>query len=120
MRRAARTLGATTPSIWPNLAAALTLFGIVRRTLSSSRLATRFGSGAGGLALAVAVLWLVHPLQTQAVTYIYQRRESLMGLFVLLTLYSFIRAQDAAVETYGTRRRSSVACWRQRARKWPP
>jgi tetratricopeptide (TPR) repeat protein len=48
------------------------------------------------LALAVAVLWVVHPLQTQSVTYIYQRYESLMGLFILLTLYSFIRAQTAA------------------------
>jgi protein O-mannosyl-transferase len=77
-----------------HLAAALALFGIVRRTLSSGRLAARFAPAAWGLALAVAVLWLVHPLQTQSVTYIYQRYESLMGLFVLLTLYSFIRAQD--------------------------
>jgi tetratricopeptide (TPR) repeat protein len=79
-----------------HLAAALVLFGIVRRTLSSGRLAARFGGAAWGLALAVALLWLVHPLQTQSVTYIYQRYESLMGLFFLLTLYGFIRAQDAS------------------------
>jgi protein O-mannosyl-transferase len=79
-----------------HLAAALALFAIVRRTLLSGRLATRFGPAAWGVALAVAVLWLVHPLQTQSVTYIYQRYESLMGLFILLTLYSFIRAQDAS------------------------
>jgi tetratricopeptide (TPR) repeat protein len=79
-----------------HLAAALVLFGIVRRTLSRGQLAARFGGAAWGLALAVALLWLVHPLQTQSVTYIYQRYESLMGLFLLLTLYGFIRAQDAS------------------------
>jgi Tfp pilus assembly protein PilF len=79
-----------------HLAAALTLFAIVRRTLSSGPLAVRYGRSATGLALAVAVLWAVHPLQTQAVTYIYQRMESLMGLFFLLTLYGFRRGADSA------------------------
>jgi protein O-mannosyl-transferase len=79
-----------------HLAAALVLFGIVRRSLLSGRRAARFATVARGLALAVAALWLVHPLQTQGVTYICQRFESLMGLFILLTLYSFIRAQDAS------------------------
>jgi tetratricopeptide (TPR) repeat protein len=47
------------------------------------------------LALAVALLWTLHPLQTEAVTYVIQRVESLMGLFYLLTLYSFIRAVES-------------------------
>ncbi|MEO7412532.1 MAG: hypothetical protein ABIZ81_04175, partial [Opitutaceae bacterium] len=38
------------------------------------------------------MLWLVHPLQTEAVTYVVQRTESLMGLHYLLTLYCFTRA----------------------------
>ncbi|MGA7723717.1 MAG: tetratricopeptide repeat protein, partial [Opitutaceae bacterium] len=42
-------------------------------------------------AFAAALLWAVHPLQTEAVTYVIQRAESLMGLFYLLTLYCFIR-----------------------------
>jgi tetratricopeptide (TPR) repeat protein len=50
---------------------------------------------ATSLALAVAVIWVVHPLQTEAVTYVSQRAESLMGLFYLLTLYCFIRSQDS-------------------------
>lgn len=44
-----------------------------------------------GLAFAISSLWLLHPLQTEAVTYISQRTESLMGLFYLLTLYLFAR-----------------------------
>jgi len=71
--------------------AGLTLFGVVRRTLLRPPLTARFGTAAMPLALAVAVIWLVHPIQTEAVTYISQRAESLMGLFYLLTLYGFIR-----------------------------
>ena len=51
------------------------------------------------LALAVAVLWTIHPLQTETVTYISERCESLMGLFYLLTLYCFIRGKDSENST---------------------
>ena len=43
------------------------------------------------LALAVATIWVVHPLLTEAVTYVVQRAESMVGLFYLLTLYCFVR-----------------------------
>jgi tetratricopeptide (TPR) repeat protein len=71
--------------------AGLALFGIIRRTLTG--LADRKGD-ATLTAFFVALLWLVHPLQTESVTYIVQRAESLMGLFYLLTLYCFIRGAD--------------------------
>lgn len=74
-----------------HILAALVLYGIVRRTLQSERLRERYGDVASGLALVVALLWMVHPLQTSSVTYIIQRAESLMGLFYLLTLYCAIR-----------------------------
>jgi hypothetical protein len=74
-----------------HILAGLTLFGIVRRTLLQPRLRERFGPPADGLALITAVLWTIHPLQTESVTYIIQRCESIMGLFYLLTLYCFIR-----------------------------
>ena len=63
-----------------HLAAALVLFGVVRRTLVSQRLQARFGAAAPWIGLVVALAWVVHPLQTSAVTYIVQRVESLMGL----------------------------------------
>jgi len=71
--------------------AALALLGIVRRTLAW--LPGRFPSGSDRVrfAFAVALLWAVHPLQTESVTYVAQRAESLMGLFYLMTLYCFIR-----------------------------
>jgi len=81
-----------------HILAGLTLFGIVRRTLrlrSGRALAQRSEAAATAIAFASALLWTLHPLQTEAVTYIVQRAESLMGLFFLLTLYCFIRAAGA-------------------------
>lgn len=75
--------------------AGLALFGLVRRTLQRPMLAERFGRDALPVASGVALLWLVHPLQTESVTYVIQRAESLMGLCYLLTLYFFVRAVDS-------------------------
>jgi tetratricopeptide (TPR) repeat protein len=72
--------------------AAVTLFGLARRTLL--RL-PRFAASAAPLAFAVAALWALHPLQTEAVTYVVQRVESLCGLCYLLTLYCFVRSVDS-------------------------
>ena len=90
-----------------HILAGLTLFGVVRRTLLQPSLLTRFGQAALSLALAVAVIWTIHPLQTEAVTYIAQRAESLMGLFYLLTVYCFIRGTES--ETPGIWYKLSVA-----------
>ncbi len=113
-----------------HLLTALTLYGIVRRTLPW---AERWEESAGGsdpalrrqgrlrtgfeapplveaslpvavspwvdasawVACASALVFVVHPLQTQSVTYLIQRCESMMGLFYLLTLYCVIRGADS-------------------------
>ena len=74
-----------------HIAAALLLFGILRRTFLTPLLRDRFGQAATLLALASALLWTIHPLQTESVTYIVQRAESLGGFFYLLTLYCAVR-----------------------------
>jgi len=74
-----------------HLLSALLLFGIIRRTFLPPPLSLRYGAVASGLALAAALIWEVHPLQTESVTYITQRCESLMGLFYLGMLYAIIR-----------------------------
>ena len=81
-------------------AAALTLFGIVRQTLRLPKLEPRFGAYATPFAWFVAALWALHPLQTESVTYIIQRAESLVGLCYLFTLYAFIRATQSASRTW--------------------
>jgi tetratricopeptide (TPR) repeat protein len=72
--------------------AALALFGLVRRTLLLPSMSERFGRASAALALAVALLWSLHPLQTESVAYIIQRAESIVGLFYLLTMYCFLRS----------------------------
>jgi len=74
---------------------ALLLFGILRRTFLMPSMRDRWGDVANSLAVVIALFWAVHPLQTESVTYIVQRAESLVGLFYLLTLYCFIRGIDS-------------------------
>lgn len=88
--------------------AALTLFGLVRRTLELPRFAGRFGDSAALTAFAISALWAFHPLQTVSVTYLSQRAESLMGLFYLLTFYCFIRSVPA--NSLGWKTASVAAC----------
>lgn len=82
-----------------HIAAGLVLFGLIRLTLSQLPPSTRVGrllsQQAVWIAWTIALLWLLHPLQTQAVTYIVQRLESLMGLAYLSTLYFFARGVRA-------------------------
>ncbi|OWK44972.1 tetratricopeptide repeat protein [Fimbriiglobus ruber] len=78
-----------------HVAAALTLFDLVRRTLLLPHFGGRYTDRAAVLAMAAALLWELHPLQTQSVTYVVQRCESMMGLFFLLTLYCFLRGATA-------------------------
>ena len=78
-----------------HVVASLALFDLARLTLLSPRLRDRWGSRAVPLALVIASLWAVHPLQTQAVTYVYQRIESMAGMFCLVSLWAFARAEAA-------------------------
>ncbi len=71
--------------------AALALLGLVRRTLLLPLLRPVYGPHASSLAFFTALLWALPPLQTESVTCIAQRTESLCGLFYLLTLYAFVR-----------------------------
>lgn len=83
-----------------HILAALVLLGILRRTLAGIDGDPERRVGAGGrrppssdvFAFIIALLWAVHPLQTETVVCVVQRTESIMGLFYLLTLYCFIRA----------------------------
>ena len=114
-----------------HILAGLTLFGVVRRTLlakwsrgqgardrvpkAGSQISQNphalpllpapcplpLDKDATLVAFAIALLWTLHPLQTEAVTYTVQRTESLMGLFYLLTLYCFIRAAEGTHKVEG-------------------
>jgi hypothetical protein len=65
------------------------------------------------IATAVAAIWVVHPLTTQAVTYIYQRMESLAALFIVAAIACAAAAFSPACGAEATRRRrrwQAAAC----------
>ena len=89
-------------NITVHLLAALAFMGVVHRTLLLKPLEKQFGRDARVLAFACALLWMVHPVQTECVNYITQRTESIMGLFYFLTLYCAIRARDVTGRRWWT------------------
>lgn len=72
-----------------HIAAGLALYGVVRRALVKTQ------RNADTIAFAAALIWIVHPLNTQAVTYLVQRSESMMTMFYLLTLYAVARSRES-------------------------
>lgn len=74
-----------------HFANALLLWAIVRRTLLLPYFAGRFAATASWFALAVALLWALHPLQTETVTYVTQRTELMVVFFYLATFYCSLR-----------------------------
>jgi tetratricopeptide (TPR) repeat protein len=85
------TLGYHLVNIVLHILSSTLLYGIVRRLLLLDCFAGRFATVATPLALAAALVWAIHPLQTDSVEYVSQRTESMMGLFYLATLYAALR-----------------------------
>lgn len=90
-----------------HLTAALALYGLVHSLLTA--LSVSFPPPPGPLAeemlfirrfipFASALLFVCHPVQTQAVSYIVQRYASMAALFYLCSLLAFIRARLAALQ----------------------
>ena len=79
-----------------HLLSSLALFGLVRGTLRLPQFESTYGKRAPYLAFAAAIIWTVHPLGTQSVTYVIQRCESLMGLCYLASLYFTMRGSQSS------------------------
>lgn len=74
-----------------HLACALMVFALVRRTLNLVPTGR-----ADGIAGAIALLWVVHPLNSEVVDYVSERSDSMMALCYLVALYASARAHEAA------------------------
>ncbi len=83
-----------------HLTAGLLLMGLVRRTLGLPQMPEAVRQHAAWLAFCIALLWLVHPLQTESVTYIVQRLESLMAMFFLGSLYCIVRGATGGSQAW--------------------
>jgi protein O-mannosyl-transferase len=77
-----------------HLITALLVYWLVRLTFRTPFLrGSRFAPRAGLVALLAALLFVVHPVQTQAVTYIVQRIASLATMFFLLAVVLYVLAR---------------------------
>lgn len=92
--------------------AAAVLAALVRRTLRLPAMAPAWGAVAWPLSTAVAAVWAVHPLASEAVAYVTQRTEVLAALCYLVTLWAALRhwtaASDGAARAWGAA--AVVAC----------
>ena len=75
-----------------HLLCALLIFALLRRILQFPLAASWSGESAEGLSATVALLWVVHPLNSEIVNYATQRTEALMALAFLSTLYCGVRS----------------------------
>lgn len=72
----------------------LFLFFLLRTTLNLPSLRSRYQS-LSWLPFFGALLWLVHPSQTQSVTYVVQRMNSMAAMFYVIALFSYIQGRLA-------------------------
>ena len=63
-------------------------------TLSTPALESKY-QNINHIALLASVLWLVHPLHTQSVTYIVQRMNSMATMFYILSLWCYVNGRFA-------------------------
>jgi tetratricopeptide (TPR) repeat protein len=69
------------------------LYLLLLSLLEAPRFAERFQGYENNIALLATVLWAIHPIQTQAVTYIVQRMTSLAAMFYILGLFCYIKGR---------------------------
>jgi protein O-mannosyl-transferase len=89
-------------SVAIHFCSALLLWALVRRSLGLPYFGNQFETSAGWLALFAAMLWALHPLQTEAVIYASQRTELMMALFYIATLYCSLRYWKSSSPTSRT------------------
>ncbi len=73
-----------------HLGAVLALYGSLRYVVPAF-CGTGVNVPVTGLAFGTALLWGLHPLQTESVTYIVQRAEAMMGMFFFVGFYGYLR-----------------------------
>lgn len=91
-----------------HLLAGIFLYLLLRATLALPVNKEKYG-GFPGLAFVTSLLWLVHPLGTQSVTYLVQRMNSMTAMFYILALLLYVvgRKRQMRLE----RRQTSFRAW---------
>ena len=76
-----------------HLLTAFVLYLTISNLCRSPNLRDKFSYGAYPIALLTAAIWAVHPIQTQAVTYIVQRMTALAALFYMLSILCYVKCR---------------------------
>lgn len=91
-----------------HLFAGIFLYLLLRATLALPVNKEKYGSFPG-LAFVTTLLWLVHPLGTQSVTYLVQRMNSLAAMFYILALLLYVMGRKRMMRA--ERRQASIPAW---------
>jgi len=88
-------------NIFIHILTAIFVWLLVKNTLLAPSLRGKYRR-AGPIAFFTALLWLAHPLQTQSVTYIVQRMNSMAAMFYVLSLLLYIKGRLAGQDAKKT------------------
>jgi tetratricopeptide (TPR) repeat protein len=91
-------------------AVALLLLTLWRRTLMLPAIPEPIRVSAMPIAFTAALLWAVHPLNSEVINYLSQRTETLMAFFFALTMYASMQAGGVR-STSPRAERSAKARW---------
>ncbi len=75
-----------------HVTAGIFLYFFIRITLNTPALRSKY-ENQKWLAFITAFIWLVHPLQTQSVTYLVQRMNSMAAMFYVMALFFYARGR---------------------------
>ena len=90
-----KTAGYRLLNIFFHLCTGALLFGVLRRAMRERSVPEEWRAIADPLAGAACALWLLHPIQTEAINYVVQRTELIASLMYIATLYASLRAWEA-------------------------
>ncbi len=81
-----------------HMLAGIFVFLLVREILSVPMFRKKYPARVANLiALFTALVFVAHPIQTQAVTYIVQRMTSMAGMFYILSVFLYLRGRNLQV-----------------------
>jgi len=85
------TIGYHLVNLMIHIGSAICCYSLVLLTLRTPRLKNQPVEHKSALALLAALIFISHPVQTEAVTYVWQRVESLAAFFYLLSLTWYVK-----------------------------
>ena len=78
-----------------HICCAFFLFLSILLLLHSPNIADKYKGSEPFIALLATILWAIHPIQVQAVTYIVQRMASLSALFYILGVFFYLKVRNS-------------------------